>query len=215
MVSVAGIDEAGRGCVIGPLVVAGVLFDQDKIDMLQEIGVKDSKRLTPKKREKLATEIRNLAVDTSFFELSPSTIDKVVERAQKLKKLNYLEAMAMAKVIRELNPDKAFVDPADVVCNRFKEQILRVLPWRIEIISEKKADMKYPVVSAASILAKVRRDEIISRLRKIHGEIGSGYPSDWRTIKFLKSLIVENDIPRDFIRFSWSTIKQLQQSIQK
>ena len=141
MVLVAGIDEAGRGCVIGPLIVAGVLINQNKIDMLQKIGVKDSKRLSPKKREKLAPQIKKIAVETSFFELSPNTIDKVVKRAKILKKLNYLEAMAMAKIIRDLNPSRAFIDPADVDCERFKKQILRVIPGHIEIISEKKADM--------------------------------------------------------------------------
>jgi ribonuclease HII len=209
MALIAGVDEAGRGCVIGPLVVAGVLIEERRNEELVSMGVRDSKQLSPKRREALAVEIKSIARKWAYFDLQPWAIDKVVERAKKLRKLNYLEAMAMARVIRELRPGIAYVDPADVVAERYGEQILGVLPWRPEIVCEKKADVKYPVVSAASILAKVRRDRIVAGYREHYGEVGSGYPSDGRTVEFLELLLEETEDLPSFVRQSWSTVKRM------
>jgi ribonuclease HII len=209
MVTVAGVDEAGRGCAIGPLVVAGVVFEEDRLPDLKPLGVKDSKRLSPKKREELVVEIENLAADWSYFELHPEAIDLVVNRSVKFRRLNYLEAMAMAKVIRDLGPDKAFVDPADVVIERFIGQILRVLRVKPIVISEIHADAKFPAVSAASILAKVRRDRETKKLRERYGDFGSGYCSDRKTVAFLESWFTDNDTCPPFIRGSWSTVRRI------
>ncbi len=209
MSKVAGVDEAGRGCAIGPLVVAGVLFEEEMLDDLESLGVKDSKRLSPKKRLALAPEIKSLASGFSAFDLQPWAIDIVVNRGVKLRKLNYLEAMAMAKVISELRPDRAYVDPADVVVERFVGQISRVLPFRPQIFSEKKADSKFPVVSAASILAKVRRDRLVAELRDRYGDFGSGYCSDMKTVDFLESWFRENDACPHFVRGSWATVRRI------
>lgn len=209
MVTVAGVDEAGRGCVIGPLVVACVLFDESRIEDLHSLGVRDSKLLSPRRREALAVEIKALASKWAFFDLQPWAIDRVVERGLKYRKLNYLEAMAMARVIRDLRPDRAYVDPADVVAERFAEQILRVLPWRPGMVCERHADAKFPVVSAASILAKVRRDQIVAELRERYGDFGSGYPSDYKTVSFLESWFKENDSCPPFIRGSWITVRRI------
>ncbi len=212
MALMAGVDEAGRGCVIGPLVVAGVLIEEGRNGELVSLGVRDSKKLSPKRREALAVEIKAAVKKWAYFELQPWAIDKVVERAQKLRKLNYLEAMAMARVIRDLRPDIAYVDPADVVAERYREQILGVLPWKPEIVCEKKADVKYPVVSAASILAKVRRDRIVAGYGERYGGFGSGYPSDRRTVEFLGSLFEETDDIPSFIRKSWSTVRRMRRT---
>jgi ribonuclease HII len=212
MALMAGVDEAGRGCVIGPLVVAGVLIEEVRNGELVSLGVRDSKQLSPKRREALAVEIKAVVNKWAYFELQPWAIDKVVERAQKLRKLNYLEAMAMARVIRDLRPDIAYVDPADVVAERYGEQILGVLPWKPEVVCEKKADVKYPVVSAASILAKVRRDRIVAGYRERYGDFGSGYPSDRRTVEFLESLFEETDDIPSFIRRSWSTVRRMRRT---
>ena len=209
MVIAAGVDEAGRGCAIGPLVVAGVLFEEEAIDSLRVMGVRDSKQLSPRKRESLATEIIELSLRHKYFDLQPRTIDVVVDRGVKLRKLNYLETMVMAKIIRDLRPDVAIVDPADVVIDRFVKQILSVLPWKPEVFSEAKADVKYPVVSAASILAKVRRDRIVAELRNEYGDFGSGYPSDGKTVRFLESWFEEHDTCPSFVRGSWSTVKRI------
>jgi ribonuclease HII len=209
MVLVTGVDEAGRGCAIGPLVVAGVLFEERALDALQAMGVRDSKQLSRRKRESLATEIIELNLRHKYFDLQPRTIDIVVNRNVKLRKLNYLETMVMARIIRDLQPNVAYVDPADVVVDRFVKQILSVLPWTPKVFSEAKADAKYPVVSAASILAKVRRDRIVAELRDEYGDFGSGYPSDGKTVRFLESWFEEHDTCPSFIRGSWSTVKRI------
>lgn len=209
MVKVAGVDEAGRGPAIGPLVVGGVLFDEETAEALPSMGVKDSKKLSPKRRESLEGEIMNLADSWAFFDLQPRTIDKVVNRGVVYRKLNYLEAMAMAKVIRDLAPHRAIVDPADTVIDRFVGDIKRVIPPWIEVHGESHADDIYPVVSAASILAKVRRDRFVAELREEHGDFGSGYSSDRKTVSFLESWFEDRDDCPPFMRCSWATIKRL------
>ncbi|MCW3992263.1 MAG: ribonuclease HII [Candidatus Bathyarchaeota archaeon] len=209
MGTVAGVDEAGRGCAIGPLVVAGVLIDESKVDDLRLMGVRDSKKLSPMRREALVPEIEAVASRCAHFIIAPRAIDRVVERGEKLRKLNYLEAMAMARVIRDLRPDRAYVDPSDVLPDRFADQILRVLPERPEMICEHRADDKYAVVSAASILAKVKRDLIVAELRREHGDFGSGYCHDARTISFLEAWFRERDWCPPFIRGSWATVKRI------
>jgi len=206
--TIAGVDEAGRGCVIGPLVIAGVLFDDEVVGSLREIGVKDSKKLSAKKRVALSAEIKELALGYRFFELSPRTIDKVVFRNVPLRRLNYLETMAMAWIIRELKPSEAHVDPCDVVSERVASQIKGVLPFDLVIRCEPKADVKYPATGAASILAKVLRDSRIADLRELHGDFNSGYPSDWKTQDFIKDYFSENTECPDYIRASWSTVKK-------
>jgi ribonuclease HII len=205
---VAGVDEAGRGCVIGPLVIAGVLFDEKKIPILREIGVKDSKRLSAKKRRGLVEKIKELAIDYKVIEIQPRVIDKVVFRGKPLRRLNYLETMIMAKVIRKLNPDLAHVDPPDVNPQRCIEQIQSVVNFKIKIICEPKADEKYPSTSAASIVAKVTRDQRILELREKFGDFNSGYTSDKKTQKFIENYFSENKECPDYIRASWETVQR-------
>ena len=206
---ISGIDEAGRGPVIGPLVIAGVLFKENDLPKLVNLGVKDSKLLSPQKRETLALQIRELALKWHIVLLSPAEIDRVVESRRKLHKLNRLEAQAMAKVITVLKPDVVYVDASDVLADRFKEHIAENLSFSPKIISEHKADVKYPVVSAASIIAKVERDKVISQLQKKHGNMGCGYPSDSNTIKFLEDWIRKFCSYPDFVRKSWKTAKRI------
>src|SRR4030066_675537 len=115
---VAGVDEAGRGCVIGPLVVAGVSLKAENLPFLLELGVKDSKLLTAKKREALYPEILKLTQHHHTIKVLPYLIDKAVRCTRTLYKLNRLEAQTMAKIIEELKPDEAYVDAADVVQER-------------------------------------------------------------------------------------------------
>lgn len=206
---IAGVDEAGRGPVIGPLVIAGVLFKENDLPKLVDLGVKDSKLLSPQKRETLAVQIRELALKWHIVLLSPAEIDRVVESRRKLHKLNRLEAQAMAKVITVLKPDVVYVDASDVLADRFEEHIAENLSFSPKIISEHKADVKYPVVSAASIIAKVERDKVISQLQKKHGNMGCGYPSDSNTIKFLEDWIRKFGSYPDFVRKSWKTAKRV------
>jgi len=209
----AGIDDAGRGAVLGPLIIAGILIDEEHLPELTALNVKDSKLLSPNRREQLAPEIKRIALKYHIVEFSPAEIDDVVNFGRKLHKLNWLEACGMANVILNLKPDLAFVDASDVVVERFKEHILERILFNVEIVSEHKADRNYPIVSAASIIAKVRRDAAIAELSKKHGDLGSGYASDKRTMRFLETWIKRYDAYPDFVRRSWKPAKRLMSNI--
>jgi ribonuclease HII len=216
--SVAGVDDAGRGPIIGPLVIAGVLMDEEKVPELAPMGVKDSKLLRPESRSCLAGKIRDIALKISYDELSPSQIDEVVLKARKLQKLNFLEAKSMAKVIADLKPEAVWVDASDVKPERYARQILDELPAsmkRTVLVSEHKADRRYPIVSAASIMAKVRRDAAISALWREYGNFGSGYVTDPVTMEFLKEWRRKhNDYP-PIVRRSWKTLREIESGMRQ
>ena len=206
---VAGVDEAGRGCVIGPLVVAGVVFQTENLQPLVELGVKDSKLLTHKKREALYPEILKLTQSHRIIKVLPYLIDRAVRNTRTLFKLNRLEARTMAKIIEELKPDEAYVDAADVLQKRFGEHIQECLTTKTTILSEHKADRTYPVVSAASIIAKVERDREIENLKSKYGDFGSGYLTDDKTMTFLKHLLDEhNGAYPSCVRKSWEPARR-------
>src|SRR4030042_461161 len=186
---IAGVDDAGRGAVIGPLVIAGVVLDAHNLPKLKEIGAKDSKLRSPHRREILSVEIRKIVKKYAVLKLQPDEIDAVVRSGRKLHKLNWLEACTMARVIDTLKPDKVYVDASDVLEERFKQHILECLSFKVDIVSEHKADRNYVAVSAASIIAKVERDKEISLIAQAYGDFGSGYPSDPRTMHFLEKLM--------------------------
>lgn len=206
---VAGVDDAGRGSVVGPLVIAGILIESEDVPKLVRLGVKDSKLLSPSRRETLAAEIKRIVKKHAVVKLSPAEIDKVVTTGRKLHKLNWLEAQAMAKVIELLRPDIAYVDASDVLEERFKQQIQEFLPFKVEIVSEHKADRRYPVVSAASIIAKVERDREIAELKAKYGDFGCGYPTDPKTIEFLHRCLETFKEYPEFVRKSWKPAKKI------
>jgi ribonuclease HII len=205
---IAGVDEAGRGCVIGPLVVAGVMVKAEVLPILAELGVKDSKLLTPKKRELLYPAILQLTERCHTIKVLPFEIDKAVASARRLHKLNRLEAQIMAQVIEALEPDEVYVDAADTVEHRFRNHIQECLKIKTTIISRHNADRIYPVVSAASIIAKVERDREIANLKAEHGDFGSGYLTDEKTVAFLRQLMEKNDDYPSFVRKSWKPAKR-------
>jgi len=205
---VAGVDEAGRGCVIGPLVVAGVMVQAEVLPILTELGVKDSKLLTPQKRELLYPAILQLTEKHHVIKVLPCEIDKVVASARRLHKLNRLEAQMMAQIIDELKPDEVYVDAADTVEYRFGNHIRECLKTKTRIVSRHKADRIYPVVSAASIIAKVERDREIAALKLEYGDFGSGYLTDDKTMGFLRQLIQRNEDYPNFVRKSWKPARK-------
>lgn len=208
---ISGVDDAGRGSVIGPLAIAGVSLEKKDLPKLADLGVKDSKLLSPQRRETLAHKIRELALSFNVLLLSPTEIDRVVETGKRLHRLNRLEAQTMARVLAVLKPDVAYVDASDVLPNRFGDHIAESLTFKLKIISEHKADSKYPIVSAASIIAKVERDKALSELQKKYGEMGCGYPTDSNTIDFLKCWIKKFGSYPDFVRKSWKPAKRIKQ----
>ena len=201
---ILGIDEAGRGSVLGPLVIAGVVIDKRKEAILDNMGVKDSKKLTPKRREVLARKLKKMFVwDIVIY--SAQDIDNL--RAQGVN-LNEIERKGMEKLIAKLDFDEAIVDAVDVKPQRFQDRLAQATGK--EVKAEHKADDKYIEVSAASIIAKQTRDEAITEINKKFediGGIGSGYPSDPTTKKFLSNYTY-NEMP-EFVRKSWSTVAKL------
>lgn len=198
---VCGVDDAGRGSVIGPLVIAGISIERNKIKHLSEIGVKDSKQLTPHSREKLYKKIIAIVEGHYVARISPNIIDRSVNKNQ----LNELEGKYMAKVITKLRPDVAYVDSCDVNPKRFGIKISKLAKIK-KVHSSHHADRRFPVVSAASIIAKVNRDRAIEKL-KTNNDVGSGYPSDSKTMGFIKKYIELNGMPPQFVRKSWKPVK--------
>ncbi len=200
---VCGVDEAGRGSLVGPLVIAGVSINKTKIRQLSSMGIKDSKKLTPLQREKLYKKIIKFVDDYYVAKINPYTIDKSVSKHE----LNNLEAKYMAKVISKLNPNVSYVDSCDVNPSRFGKTISK-LSKKNKIKSYHHADSRFVIVSAASIIAKVTRDREIKKIRKNH-DVGSGYPSDVKTKRFVKKYIsTRNEIP-SFVRSSWKPVQIL------
>ena len=197
----AGIDEAGRGCIIGSLFIAGVTLNDYQVKELQQLGVKDSKLLSSKSRKKFYNIINNLVAEKCVYKIAPSQIDQYV----KYKKLNYLTAINMAKILDKLQADHYYIDSSDVKPERFKATIIENSTKKVDITCRHHADSTFTVVAAASIIAKVKRDEEIEELKKKYGDFGSGYPSDKKTIKFLSNWVNEKkNIPK-FARKSWKT----------
>ena len=213
---IAGVDDAGRGPIIGPLVVAGVLMTEDRTKTLFAMGVRDSKMLAPETRTELSGRIRELASKVSVVEVQPTEIDEVVLHGTKLRKLNYLEAKLMAQVLNDLAPEEAYVDASDVNEGRYGETIaefLRPELRKMRIVSRHHADRTYPVVSAASIIAKVGRDGAVESLRKEYGDFGSGYITDPKTLDFLRVWRRSHDHYPSIVRISWKTIREIEQEI--
>ena len=206
--TVCGVDEAGRGAVIGPLVLAGVsLFEKDA-SRLKKLGVRDSKELTPKQRERIAKRIEKVAKDIVVVKVGPCKIDNYSRQGVNL---NRVEAMKMAMVIDCLNADKTFVDGPEINLEKFKRILSKMLKFETDLVVEHKADRNYLVVSAASIIAKVERDREMEELRKKFGVEGTGYPSDERTIEWMKEYLKKHKKFPDegLVRHTWITTKDL------
>jgi len=203
MALVCGVEEAGRGPVIGPMVMAAVMIDKEDSDKLKSLGAKDSKLLTPRTRELLVPQIKSIAKKFEIVIIPPKEIDDAV--LSDTLNLNWLEAIKSAELVNKLNPDKVILDCPSTNTKAYTAYFKKHLKNQdIEIISEHKADLNYPVVSAASIIAKVARDEEIEKLKQKHNvNFGSGYPSDPRTKGFIQKYFDKYD----FFRKSWSTFQ--------
>ncbi|HYA55750.1 MAG TPA: ribonuclease HII [Nitrososphaerales archaeon] len=208
-----GLDEAGRGCLLGPLVVAGVSVTAEGAREFREMGVRDSKMLSPSRREALYPEILRVAQRVHWVDISPDEIDEVVVRGRRLKKLNYLEAVYFAKVIDALGAPKVTVDASDVIPRRFRDDIVANLGKHCQVTALHKADRNFPVVSAASVIAKVERDRAVARLREEHGDFGSGYPSDPTTRAFFIDRMGRGEPLPSYVRKSWRTWLNLEQTL--
>lgn len=212
---VLGIDDAGRGPVIGPMVLAGCLVNSSAEREFKKLGVKDSKQLTQKRREFLENKIKELAKTFEIAILPPVQIDSSNEDGIKL---NELEAIAIAKIINEINKSPYNINKIKVIIDCPSTSILKWTDFlktkidnlsTLEIHCEHKADQNHISVSAASVLAKCVREREMQKLKEIYGEeIGSGYTSDSLTIRFLEKNC-ERHKDAGIFRKTWMTWKRI------
>jgi ribonuclease HII len=203
-----GIDDAGRGPVIGPMILAGCLVDEATEKEFKKLGIKDSKELTPKRREFLAAIIREKAETFEIVMAYPNEIDEKLNTGTNL---NHLEAIKMAEIINKINKGykriKVIIDCPSVGIAKWADLLKTKIDnlSNLEINCEHKADKNHISVSAASILAKSAREKEMDNLKKIYGtEIGSGYTSDPSTIKFLENNAQKHENSGIF-RKTWKT----------
>jgi ribonuclease HII len=213
---ILGIDEAGRGPVIGPMVLAGCLIKEESQIELKKLGVKDSKELTQKRREYLSEKIKEIAETFEIVLSSPSEIDNSLKDGTNL---NYLEAKKIAEIINKINKGysriRVIVDCPSVTIGKWTDILKTNIEnlSNLEIVCEHKADKNHVAVSAASILAKCIREKEMEKLKETYGtEIGSGYTSDPSTIKFLELNVGKNESSGIF-RKSWDTWKKASEKI--
>ena len=205
---IVGIDEAGRGPVLGPMVLCACAVPLEKMEALARLGVKDSKMLTPQQREGLVEGIRKLcAVEVVIS--PPSEIDSAV--LTKGDSLNLLEARHSAELINKIGArrtiEKAVIDCPSTNIPAYTKTIEKMLKKETHLLCEYKADANHPIVAASSIIAKVTRDAEIARIREMLGEeIGSGYPADPLTASWLRANYTR---PHGFVRKSWSSVQNL------
>ncbi len=197
-----GVDEAGRGSVLGPLVVGAVYTDSE--DALAAMGVKDSKKLSPGIRERLY----DLITDSCCTCVVPISAAEIDEKRKRLS-LNVIELEMFVEACSKLPACVIYADCPDVNEAGFSREMGKRLKGA-EIIARHKADDVFPIVSAASIIAKVTRDRMISDIQKEFGTgIGSGYPSDPCTMEFIEKWIKDNGSPPPYTRCSWEPVRQM------
>lgn len=199
---IMGVDEAGRGPVIGPMVVCGAAVKEGSVREVESLGVKDSKKLSPKKREELSVKILEIC-RVELCIVDPAHIDARVVNEESL---NELEVECFSNVIKPVKPLSVYLDACDVNAERFGMNVRKCLGFELEVISAHGADVKYPIVSAASIVAKVHRDMLVRKISDEIGEdVGSGYPADPVTMDFLKSYYKKHKTMPGFVRKTWKT----------
>ncbi|MFA5019842.1 MAG: ribonuclease HII [Candidatus Pacearchaeota archaeon] len=212
---ILGIDDAGRGPVIGPMVLAGVLIDKETEKQFVKLGIRDSKTLLPKKREELAKIIKERVIDSFCVKIS---VDEIDNKSGDRLNLNQREAVASAQIINQIAKrlkDKkekigVIIDCPSVNIPAWKDYVEKFLMARgnIELVCEHKADVNHVVVSAASIVAKTTRDAEIEKIKKQIGiNFGSGYSSDPVTRKFIYDNY-DKFKDKGIFRESWDTIKK-------
>ncbi|MCL4398258.1 MAG: ribonuclease HII [Candidatus Parvarchaeota archaeon] len=203
-----GIDEAGRGPLIGPMTIAGIGIDEKTAQNFKLMGVKDSKMLSIKKIYLLEREITKASDNFMLIKLSAEEIDKRFDNG---KNLNYLELDNMAEIANGLKGETVIVDSPSSNTEKIRRYLLKKIKDK-KVIAENYADKNYIEVSAASVIAKAAREREVEKIKKELGyDFGSGYPSDPKTVQFIK-IITENgkifqEPYKNFIRKTWSTVK--------
>ncbi|MEM1633887.1 MAG: ribonuclease HII [Sulfolobales archaeon] len=205
-----GLDEAGRGSLIGSMVIAGVVIRECDMQKLIEIGVRDSKKLSRSKRERIFQELLSIARLVIVRVVSPYEIDR--SNLNKLEIETFRNIIETACISLGECPHKIYTDAVEP--EKKTEEILKRIRGVKEVHVEAEAEEKHLIVAAASIIAKVLRDWHLDSIRRTLGDIGSGYPSDIRTLKWLEE---NKELARELggylIRRKWSTYKKQIQEI--
>ncbi|MEM3979798.1 MAG: ribonuclease HII [Ignisphaera sp.] len=205
MIKIAGVDEAGRGPLIGDLFMALVVINESVEETLRNLGVRDSKKLTRKKREELFNRIISIAEAIVIARITPVDIDKENINDLEIKTL----CRILAKAYSTIKFDKIYVD-AFANPNKIVGHLQKCLREpQIDVVAVYNADSAYTIVGAASIVAKVLRDRHIDTLRQVYGDFGSGYPSDKRTIDWLKNYYQNHKAIPSIVRKSWKTVENI------
>ena len=208
MAKVLGIDEAGRGPVIGSMFIGGFMVDESDLEEVEDLGVKDSKKLSDKKRENLAEKLREMG-EPFLKEITASEIDDLRE----VMSLNEIEIQGFTEVIERSDADEIIVDLPEPDGDRFIRKMKKELPAKFEnrdFTAEHEADDNFPIVSAASIIAKSARENHVDELKKKYGyDFKSGYPHDSPTIEFLEKYVEEKGELPEETRRSWSTAERI------
>ncbi|AEM39637.1 ribonuclease HII [Pyrolobus fumarii 1A] len=203
---VMGVDEAGRGPIIGPMVIAGVAMCTEDVGNIRLAGVDDSKLLSRAERERLLSLIERSAVYVGRVYVHPRLIDEVNLNVIERNTIAFLVGRAMdilGESLKKVYVD-AVGDPRQIIA------AIRRAGFMGEVIAEPKADARYTIVGAASIIAKVYRDAVIEELRREYGVRGSGYPTDPETLAWIREAYEENpEEPPWFVRRSWGTLKRI------
>jgi ribonuclease HII len=204
-----GIDEAGRGCLVGDMFVAAVALYDDVVELLANAGVKDSKKLSQNSRSKLFKVILSNASFIYVRRYQPDVIDSV--------NLNdlFLDAIKMSiKTVYKLGfkPTTIYIDSTSNM-KKIVNSLSGIVYHGTNLIVEYNADEKYIPVSAASIVAKVLRDRHIEYLKTLYGDFGSGYPSDPKTVKWIRDIVLTRSEVPPIVRKSWKTIKKIYSSV--
>jgi ribonuclease HII len=204
-----GIDEAGRGCLVGDMFVVAVALYDDVVELLANAGVKDSKKLSPNSRSKLFKVILSNASFIYVRRYQPDVIDSA--------NLNdlFLDAIkASIKTVYKLGfkPTTIYIDSTSNM-KKIVNSLSSIIHHSTNLIVEYNADEKYIPVSAASIVAKVLRDSHIEYLKTLYGDFGSGYPSDPKTVKWIRDIVLTCSEVPPIVRKSWKTIKKIYSSV--
>jgi len=208
---IAGVDEAGRGPALGPLVLGIATIEKKDEGKLKKLGVKDSKLLTDGERKRQLGKLPEILHEFNSVHVKAGEIDRLRDRQS----LNEIEAMRIGYLLNGLKkkPDVVFVDSPDPIAGNFAKRIKKYISFSTELRAEHKADTNYLIVGAASIIAKVERDLAIEKLCRRYGKMGSGYPHDPDTISFLCNWVKKNKKLPPFARKSWETSKNIENSV--
>ena len=206
---ILGIDEAGRGPVIGPMTIGGAVIDSARLNELEALKLRDSKKIARNVRTEIFGSLGNFLDGSRVISFEPEELRQ---------NLTQIELNAIVDLIEEFKPGEVYIDapvPPSAI-PAFVELIRKRVSYEnLKIVAKNKADDIFPIVSAASILAKVTRDNAVEALWKVHGDFGWGYPAEPKTENFLRSCYESTGSFPDCVRLRWGTVQRIIGEVQQ